>query len=79
MQYEVSIPSLGEEEGDRIVVALWLAREGDAVEEGGDLLELTTDKAAFTLPCPKAGTLVRQLVREEDEVRVGDAVGVLEV
>ncbi|MCC6144201.1 MAG: lipoyl domain-containing protein [Candidatus Hydrogenedentes bacterium] len=81
MRYEVKLPSLGDDDDavDGGEISMWLVRPGADVAEGADLLELTTDKAAFTLPAPRAGKLVETLVREGDAVRVGDTLCVLEV
>lgn len=81
MRYEVQLPSLGDDD-DAVVggaVSQWIANVGDTLEQDDDLLELTTDKAAFVVPCPTAGTLVEQRVTEGDEVEVGDILCVLEV
>jgi pyruvate/2-oxoglutarate dehydrogenase complex dihydrolipoamide acyltransferase (E2) component len=79
MRYEVTLPSLGEETDGTATVSFWLVGEGDAVRKGDDLVELITDKASFTLPSPKKGTMVEKLVEEDEEVHVGDALCVLEV
>ncbi len=81
MRHEIVLPSLGEED-DAVrggSVSFWLAEAGASVEEGDDLLELTTDKAAFVVPCPAAGVLVERCVEEGSAVSVGDVLGVLEV
>jgi len=78
MRYKVTLPSLGEDTEEGATVSFWLVAEGDKVRKGDDLVELTTDKAAFTLPSPKNGTLVEKLVEEDDEVHVGDGLCVLE-
>lgn len=81
MQYEVRLPSLGDEQdavtGGR--VSMWIARPGELVQTDGDLLELTTDKAAFVVPSPATGILVEQRVVEGDTIRVGTVIAVLEV
>lgn len=79
MRIEVTLPDLGEDSVGSVTVAGWLARPGAALDEGDDLMELTTDKAAFTLPCPRAGTLVSTLVGEGDEIAVGTPLCVLEI
>jgi len=79
MMYEVTLPSLGDDSVETAVVTLWLADEGDIVNEDDDLVEMTTDKAAFTVPSPKAGTLVEKLVEEDDEVKVGDVICIIEI
>lgn len=79
MRYEVTLPELGDDSVDRAIVTLWLADEGDIVSENDDLVEMTTDKAAFSVPSPKAGTLVEKLVEEDDEVAVGDVLCIIEI
>jgi pyruvate dehydrogenase E2 component (dihydrolipoamide acetyltransferase) len=79
MRYEVTLPDLGNEGNDHATVAVWLADEGDIVTEDDDLVEMVTDKASFTVPSPKTGTLVEKLVEEDEEVAVGDVLCVLEV
>ncbi len=80
MRVDVILPSLGDD-ADAVAggtVSFWLAAPGTVLKEGDDLLELTTDKAAFVVPCPASGTLVEQRVREGDRIAVGDVLGVLE-
>lgn len=78
MRVEVPLPSMGEDAEDSATVAFWVAGIGDTLAEGDDLLELTTDKAAFTVPCPQDGILLETVVAEGDEVSVGDVICVLE-
>jgi pyruvate/2-oxoglutarate dehydrogenase complex dihydrolipoamide acyltransferase (E2) component len=80
MQIEICLPSLGDDD-DAVTggtISEWLVKDGP-VSEGDDLLELTTDKAAFVLPAPKSGTLVERKVQEGDRVEVGDVICIFEV
>ncbi len=70
---------MGEDSVEGVTVAGWLAQPGADVREGDDLIELTTDKAAFTLPSPRAGRLVQTLVGEGETIAVGSALCVLDV
>ncbi|MBI2421319.1 MAG: hypothetical protein HYV27_00720 [Candidatus Hydrogenedentes bacterium] len=81
MRIEVNLPSLGDDDDavTKGVVAFWLQKAGAALKAGDDLLELTTDKAAFVVPSPESGTLMEYRVSEGDEVTVGDVLCVLEV
>lgn len=79
MRVEVTLPDLGEDSVQAVTVSGWLADMGASLNEGDDLLELTTDKAAFTLPSPRAGVLRERLVGEGDEIHVGDKLCVLDV
>ncbi len=81
MLYEVTLPSLGDDD-DAVTggtVSLWLAQVGDELNVDDDLLELTTDKAAFVVPCPVAGVLRERRLTEGDEVSVGEVLCVLEI
>lgn len=80
MRVEVRLPSLGDDE-DAVrggTVSMWLAAPGAAIQEGGDLVELTTDKAAFTVPSPVTGTLIETYVSPGNEVAVGDRLCTIE-
>jgi len=79
MRYEVTLPELGDDSVDRATVTQWLVDEGDIVSEKDDLVEMITDKAAFSVPSPKAGTLIEKLVDEDDEVSVGDVLCIIEI
>ena len=79
MKAEIEIPDMGEDTVETVTVSNWLAEVGAQLKEGDDLLELTTDKAAFTLPAPRDGILVETCVREGDSVRVGKVVCIFEV
>ena len=78
MRYEVTLPSMGDD-AETAIVSLWLADEGDIVNENDDLVEMTTDKASFTVPSPKTGTLLEKAVEEDDEVHVGDVLCILDL
>jgi pyruvate/2-oxoglutarate dehydrogenase complex dihydrolipoamide acyltransferase (E2) component len=79
MRYEVTLPDLGDDTVSTATVSLWLADEGNIVTEDDDLVEMVTDKAAFTVPAPKTGTMVERLVEEDDEVSVGDVLCIIEI
>ncbi len=78
MRVEVVLPPLGNNAPDEARVSFWFADVGAAVAEGDDLLEMVTDKASFTVPAPAAGTLVEAAVGENDTVKVGQRIGVIE-
>lgn len=79
MKYEVKLPNLGDDAAEEATVSYWLVEEGDLVHEGDDLVEMTTDKAAFSVQAPKSGTVLEKLVEEGDEVTVGDVLCLLEL
>ncbi len=73
----VVLPELGSGI-DKATVTFWFFKEGDTVKEKEDLVELTTDKAAFNLPSPCTGTLTQILSREGDTVQVGATLAVIQ-
>jgi len=78
MERKVPLPDLGEDAPDEAEVSFWYVQEGDSVEEGQDLVEMVTDKAAFTVPSPFGGTVKQVLVQEGDKVKVGQTMAVIE-
>ena len=78
MEHKVELPPMGEDAPDEAEVSFWYVEEGEMLQEGQDLVELVTDKAAFTVPAPAAGTLKSILTREGDKVKVGQPMAVIE-
>ena len=78
MLYEVVLPNMGDDTVETATVTLWFADKGDIVNETDDLVEMTTDKAAFTVPSPKTGIVVERLVEEDQEVAGGDVICIIE-
>lgn len=74
---EVKLPFLAEGV-DGCTVSFWHVSEGEHVEEGDDLVEMETSKAAFNVPSPCAGTVTEILVGEGDEVKVGYVICIIE-
>ncbi|MEK7793684.1 MAG: biotin/lipoyl-containing protein [Candidatus Hydrogenedentota bacterium] len=74
MKIEVILPDLGEDGVQAVKVSAWLAEKGAKLREGDDLLEITTDKAAFCVPAPRAGTLTDLKVSPGDTIRVGQVI-----
>ena len=79
MKVEVRLPCMGEDAEDAATVAFWSVDTGDTVSAEDDLIEMTTDKAAFTVPSPETGVLVEKCGEEGDEVKAGDLLGIIEV
>jgi pyruvate/2-oxoglutarate dehydrogenase complex dihydrolipoamide acyltransferase (E2) component len=78
MRHECKLPGMGDDGPEEATVAYWLVGVGDDVSEGDDLVELTTDKASFTVPCPQGGTVIELLVAEGDDVAVGEVLCMIE-
>jgi 2-oxoglutarate dehydrogenase E2 component (dihydrolipoamide succinyltransferase) len=72
----VVLPALGEGI-EKATVTFWFFKAGDSVQKDQDLVELTTDKAAFNLPCPSSGVLQQIMIDEGAIARVGDTLAVI--
>ena len=79
MKTEVRLPDLGEDSVQDVQVSAWLAEVGSALQEGDDLLEITTDKAAFCVPAPQSGELIETRVAPGQKIHVGDVICVMEI
>jgi 2-oxoglutarate dehydrogenase E2 component (dihydrolipoamide succinyltransferase) len=77
MTTTVAMPQLGESvvEG---TIGKWLVQEGDRVERDQPVVEVLTDKADSEVPAPVAGVVVKLLAKEDDVVRVGAGLCVID-
>ena len=69
----VSMPEMGESVTEGTVLE-WHKQEGDAVEEGETVVEVSTDKVDAEVPAPASGTITKLLVQPDDTVQVGQAL-----
>ena len=75
--YEFKLPDLGEgiHEGE---ILKWHVDENTVVAEDAPLVDIETDKAAITIPSPKAGRVMSLNATAGDTVMVGDVVVVID-
>lgn len=71
------LPELGIDDRP-IVVSLWLIEEGSRVEAGERVLEVLAGAATVDLPAPADGRLVETLVAEDEPLRVGQRLAVID-
>lgn len=74
---ELKIPDIGS--SDSIELLEWKFTAGDAFEEGDELCDLVTDKAAFALEAPAAGVIEEIRISAKSVVQVGDVAAVVRV
>ena len=67
---QVTLPAMGESVREGTVLE-WHKQEGDAVQEGETLVEVSTDKVDAEVPSPASGTVTRILAAAGDTVAVG--------
>ncbi len=70
---EIAMPEMGESVTEGTVLE-WRVGEGDAVEEGQTVVEVSTDKVDAEVPAPAAGTITKLLVAPDETVKVGQAL-----
>lgn len=76
-RFEVRLPDLGLGETP-IRLTVWLAGRGHSIERGEPILEVTSGAVTLDLPSPADGLLAEKLVREDDLVKPGDPVAIIE-
>lgn len=77
MAQTLVMPHIGESVTQGTVVR-WLKAEGDHVDRDEGLVEIETDKVNIEIPSPWSGTLQQILVREGEDVPVGQPLAHIE-
>src|SRR3954451_9567446 len=76
MSVEVTVPAVGESISSG-VVSVWHKKSGEQVNAGDPLFTLETDKVSTEINAEKDGVL-KTLVAEGAEVKIGDVVATIE-
>jgi 2-oxoglutarate decarboxylase len=66
----ITMPEMGESVSEGTVLE-WHVAEGDPVEEGQTVVEISTDKVDAEVPAPAAGVIAKLLVQADETVEVG--------
>jgi pyruvate dehydrogenase E2 component (dihydrolipoamide acetyltransferase) len=72
----VTLPKLGQTM-ENAIIEKWHVSEGDAVNKGDVLLEITTDKATLEVESYVAGTIRKIVAQEGEEKDVGTLIAVM--
>ena len=67
------MPEMGESVTEGIVLE-WHKREGEFVNEGETVVEVSTDKVDAEVPAPASGTVARILAQPDETVQVGQVL-----
>ena len=67
---QLLMPEMGESVTEGTVLE-WHVSEGDSVEEGQTMVEVSTDKVDAEVPAPASGTVTKIMVQVDDEIEVG--------
>lgn len=78
MIQEVYMPKFGMSmiEGE---VSKWLIKEGDWVNKGDDIVEITENKAIQTVEALVSGTVEKILVQEGEIAAVGEPIAIIKI
>ena len=77
MAYELRLAPLGEGVTEATVVR-WHRGEGEPVRQGELLLEVMTDKVNVELEAPVSGTLERISAGEDQVVKIGELLALIQ-
>jgi pyruvate dehydrogenase E2 component (dihydrolipoamide acetyltransferase) len=77
VRFSFHIPDLGEGLAEAELLE-WHASPGDQVVEDAELVDVQTDKAIVSVPCPVSGTLLERHGKEGDTIAVGALLAVFE-
>ena len=76
-EYKLLLPAMGESV-DEATVTQWLKNEGDIIEADDAVVEIATDKVDSEVPSEISGKLLKKLVEENQVVRVGEPLAIIE-
>src|SRR4051794_5104509 len=74
---EIQMPEMGESVTEGIVLE-WHVGEGDFVNEGDTVVEVSTDKVDAEVPAPTSGVITKLIASVDDEVPVGAPLAEME-
>jgi len=74
---QIAMPEMGESVTEGIVLE-WHVAEGDFVNEGDTVVEVSTDKVDAEVPAPVSGVITKLIAAVDDEVPVGAPLAEME-
>src|SRR6186997_2376831 len=74
---QIQMPEMGESVTEGIVLE-WHVAEGDFVNEGDTVVEVSTDKVDAEVPAPTAGVITKLIASVDEEVPVGAPLAEME-
>ena len=77
-EIELIMPKMGESVAEATITK-WLKSEGDSIKAEEPVLEIATDKVDSEIPAPEDGVIKKILFQEDDVVKVGDAIAIIEI
>ncbi|MDB4922451.1 dihydrolipoamide acetyltransferase family protein [Mucilaginibacter sp.] len=76
-KYKLLLPKMGESVEEATIIK-WTKNPGDYIEADETVMEIATDKVDSDVPSPVSGKLVEQLYKDNDVVKVGAVIAIIE-
>src|SRR3954452_870167 len=75
---DITTPAGGESVTEGTILE-WAVKVGETVDDGQNVVEISTDKVDMELPAPASGTITEILAEEGDTVTVGQVIARMEL
>lgn len=76
-KYKLLLPKMGESVEEATIIK-WTKKPGDYIEADETVMEIATDKVDSDVPSPVSGKLAEQLFKDNDVVKVGAVIAIIE-
>ncbi|MCE1255128.1 MAG: lipoyl domain-containing protein [Anaerolineae bacterium] len=76
MNYEITVPPTADG-NQEVTIRRWMVDPGNTVQQGKDLVEMTTEKIALYASSPVDGILLEIRVAVGEKARVGQVIGLV--
>lgn len=76
-KYKLLLPKMGESVEEATIIK-WTKKPGDYIEADETVMEIATDKVDSDVPSPVSGRLAEQLFKDNDVVKVGAVIAIIE-
>lgn len=77
-KFELKLPQMGESVAEATLTS-WLKDVGDTIELDEAVFEIATDKVDSDVPSEVEGVLLEKLFNEDDVIKVGQTVAIIEI
>jgi 2-oxoglutarate dehydrogenase E2 component (dihydrolipoamide succinyltransferase) len=75
--YKLLLPKMGESVEEATIIR-WTKNPGDYIEADETVMEIATDKVDSDVPSPVSGKLLEKLYKDNDVVKVGAVIAIIE-
>src|ERR1700761_3356705 len=76
-KYKLLLPKMGESVEEATIIK-WTKNPGDYIEADETVMEIATDKVDSDVPSPVSGILAERLYKDNDVVKVGAVIAIID-